>query len=189
LNSYIRVDLAANKNLKWMEAGWVIPGHVAMYQIGENKMRRFNNGSTLSFKVSPAQDCFKPENVISGVTRPHSYTNLWVSDKNLPLDQWLQLSWDAPQSVGTIEVTFPGHLLREIHAYAPFYRDPQCPKGYEILGRENGEWKKLVSVPDNYQRQNKHKLDKPHTLDAIKIVVKSTNGNASAAIYEVRVYA
>jgi hypothetical protein len=188
LNSYIRIDLCANKNVSWPVAGCILPGHTAMYQIGENKMRRYHNGLTFSFKLSPGQDCYKPENVISGVTRPHQYTNVWISDSNLPLSQWLQLSWDSPQKVSKVELTFPGHLLREYHAYGPFYRDPQCPKEYQVEGLENGEWKVLATILDNYQRQNKLKLDRTYELTDLKVVVKSTNGDKSAQIYEVRVY-
>ncbi|WP_319268488.1 FAD-dependent oxidoreductase [uncultured Draconibacterium sp.] len=188
LNSYIRVDLCANTNVSWPEAGCILPGHTAMYQIGENKMRRYYNGSTLSFKVSPGQDCYKPENVTSGVTRPHKYTNVWISDSNLPLDQWLKLSWDEPQKVSQVELTFPGHLLREYHAYAPFYRDPQCPKDYVVKGLENGEWITLANVEDNYQRQNKLKLLRTYDLTELKVVVKSTNGEESAQVYEIRIY-
>ena len=188
LNSYVRIDLCANKNVSWPVAGCILPGHTAMYQIGENKMRRYHNGLTFSFKVSPGQDCYRPENVISGVTRPHKYTNVWISDSNLPLDQWLKLSWDNQQKVSQVELTFPGHLLREYHAYAPFYRDPQCPKDYRVEGLENGEWKVLASISDNYQRQNKLKLDRTYELTALKVIVKSTNGEESAQIYEIRAY-
>ena len=188
LNQYVRLDLSANKNLKWKEAGCIIPGHTAMYQIGQNKMRRFNNGSTLSFQVSPAQDCFKPENVINGVTRPHHYPNLWISDKNLPLDQWIQLNWGNSQIIKQIELTFPGHILREYHAYSPFYRDAQCPKDYEIWAKQGDSWTKLLDIEDNYQRQRKHTLQEAVSLDLLKIVIKSTNGDSTAQIYEVRVY-
>ncbi len=188
LNSYVRLDLGANLNVSWPVAGSILPGHTAMYQIGEDKMRRYHNGSTFSFKVSPGQDCYKPGNVISGVTRPHKYTNLWISDSSQPLEQWLKLSWDTPQKVSQVELTFPGHLLREYHAYGPFYRDPQCPKDYFLEGCENGEWKILAAVSGNYQRQNKLKLDRIYMLTELKVVVKSTNGDESAQIYEIRVY-
>ncbi|GAF04087.1 FAD-dependent oxidoreductase [Saccharicrinis fermentans] len=188
LNQYVRIDLGANNNLEWHEAGCVIPGHTAMYQIGKNKMRRYYNGNTLSFKVSPAQNCFKATNIITGESRPHSYTNVWISNRNNPLDQWLQLIWDTPQDVSLVELTFPGHLLREYHAYAPLYRDPQCPKDLEIQGFINGGWVKIAEINDNYQRQRKVKLDKSYSLSQLRIVIKTTNGDASAMIYEVRVY-
>jgi len=188
LNSYVRLDLCVNKNVSWIEAGCILPGHTAMYQIGENKMRRYNNGSTFSFKLSPGQDCFKPVNVISGVTRPHKYTNIWVSDSNSSFEQWLKLSWDKKQKISQVELTFPGHLLREYHAYAPFYKDPQCPKDYDIWGYEDHKWKLLTRITDNYQRQNKLKLQRVYVLTELKVVVKSTNGDKSAQIYEIRAY-
>ncbi|WP_298238987.1 FAD-dependent oxidoreductase [uncultured Algibacter sp.] len=187
-DQYIRLDLGVNKNVEWKEAGCIIPGHTAMYQIGEEKMRRYYNGNTLSFKISPEQDCFHASNVISGVTRPYQYTNVWMSDMNLPLDQWVKLSWDTPQEINSIQLTFPGHLLREYHAYAPFYKDPQCPKDYEIWALENGEWIKLETVEGNYQRQRNHKLTKTYHANELKIIVKATNGDTRACIYEIRVY-
>lgn len=187
-NQYIRIDLGVNTMVEWKEAGCIIPGHTAMYQIGANKMRRYYNGNTLSFKISPEQDCFPASNVINGVARPHQYTNVWMSDANLPLDQWIKLSWEQPQEVNRVELTFPGHLLREYHAYAPFYRDPQCPKDYEIWGLENDHWLKIESIEDNYQRQRKHELPKAFSINELKIVVKATNGDPRASIYEIRIY-
>lgn len=185
---YIRLDLGGNKNIEWKEAGCIIPGHTAMYQIGGNKMRRYYNGNTLSFKVTPEQDCFHAANIISGVSRPHQYTNVWMSDANLPLDQWIKLAWDTPQKMNTVELTFSGHLLREYHAYQPFYKDPQCPKDYELWVLENGDWLKVESVEGNYQRQRKHQLPKTYTANELKVVVKATNGDTRACIYEIRVY-
>lgn len=187
-DKYIRLDLGVNKNVEWKEAGCIIPGHTAMYQIGEEKMRRYYNGNTLSFKVSPEQDCFHAKNVTSGVTRPYQYTNVWMSDKNQPLDQWIKLSWDEPQEINSLRLTFPGHLLREYHAYAPFYKDPQCPKDYEIWALENCKWVKVESINGNYQRQRKHKFNKTYKANEVKIIIKATNGDTRACIYEIRVY-
>ena len=188
LNQYIRIDLGVNKNIEWKEAGCIIPGHTAMYQIGKNKMRRYYNGNTLSFKISPEQDCFHAKNVISGVSRPYQYTNVWMSNSKLSLEQWIKLSWKEPQELNCIELTFPGHLLREYHAYAPFYKDPQCPKDYEIWALNNGKWSMIESVEGNYQRQRKHKFSKTNLASELKVVVKATNGDVRACIYEIRVY-
>ena len=187
-DQYIRLDLGVNTNLEWKEAGCIIPGHTAMYQIGKNKMRRYYNGNTLSFKISPEQDCFHADNVISGVSRPYQYTNVWMSDSNLPLSQWIKLSWEEAQEINSVELTFPGHLLREYHAYKPFYKDPQCPKDYEIWALEKDKWIMIESVEGNYQRQRKHKLSKSLITKELKINVKATNGDSKACIYEIRVY-
>lgn len=185
---YIRLDIMANQHVKWLLAGRIESGHTAMYQIGPDKMRRFGHGHTLSFKVLPAQPCYGPENVISGVTRPHRFTNLWKSDPNLPMPQWLELDWEREQTISQVEITFPGHLLREYHAYSPFYLDPQCPKDYEITAHIEDHWQQLFTIDGNFQRHRKHTLPHPIKTERLRIIVHATNGDPSAQIYEVRCY-
>ncbi|WP_256011685.1 FAD-dependent oxidoreductase [Desertivirga xinjiangensis] len=187
-NRYIRLDLLPNPEVEWLIAGRIESAHVAMYQISENKMRRFGNGETLSFKVEPPQACFKAQNVISGVSRPHRSANLWKSDPNLPLPQSIELTWAELKSLSEIQLTFPGHLLREYHAYEPFYRDPQCPKDYSVEAFLEGNWETVIEVKNNYQRQNKHRLLHAIDTDRIRISVNATNGDPSAQIYEIRCY-
>lgn len=188
VKKYLRLDLLPNDNVEWLMAGRIEPGHISMYQISENKMRRFGNGHTLSFKITPAQPCFIPENINNGVTRPHQFTNLWKSDPALPLTQWVQLHWEEDCEIQQVELTFPGHLLREYHAYKPFYRDAQCPKDYSISALINNSWETIFEVKDNYHRHRKHILNKPVTTKDLRINVHSTNGDPSAQIYEVRCY-
>src|SRR5690606_3446842 len=123
---FVRLDILPNEYIEWLLAGKIVTGHMASYQIGPDKMRRFGSGQTLSFKVNGPQTCYEPANVINGVARPAAFTNLWKSDPVLPLPQWIGLTWDDPKRIDQIQLTFAGHLLRELHAYAPFYRDPQC---------------------------------------------------------------
>ncbi len=185
---YIRIDLDANPDLLWHVAGAIEPGHVSAFEMAPGKMRRYSSGVTLSMLVDPPQHCFAAKNVLSGQTRPHNGTNLWRSDPEEPLPQWLELAWTAPESINAVEITFAGHLLREYHAYAPFYRDPQCVRDYDIKYEAEGGWKTLLAVRENYQRQRKHRLEQPVQTRRIRIVVLATNGDPSAAIYEMRVY-
>lgn len=185
---FVRLDLLPNPNVDWLMAGRIEPGHVALYQISESRMRRFGSGHTLSFRLDPAQPCFGPDNVISGITRPYQFTNLWKSDPNQPLTQWLELAWPERQLIRQVELTFPGHLIREYHAYEPFYRDPQCPKDYSISALVDGRWETVLNVTDNYQRHRKHALPESVQTGALRINVHATNGDPSAQIYEVRCY-
>jgi hypothetical protein len=185
---YLRLDLGANPLVCWPTAGAVVPGHVAAYDMGHGRMRRYGNGVTLSFGVVPAQPAFGPAQVLSGVTRPHRATNLWRSDPGQPLPQSLQLDWPAPQKIATVELTFPGHLLREYHAYGPFYRDQQCPRDYSLEMWEDNRWVELLAVRDNYQRQRRHVFPSPISTARLRVVIAATNGDPSAAIYEVRCY-
>lgn len=119
---------------------------MAMYAISPDRMRRFGNGHTLAYKVAPEQKPFSPQQVLSGVTRPHRATNLWISDASQPLPQWLELAWPEPQLLREVQLVFPGHLVREYHAYGPFYRDPQCPRDYAIDCWVNGNWARVLDV-------------------------------------------
>ena len=186
--SFVRIDLQENPQLSWRVAGCVVPGHVGTYQIGPSKMRRFSNGSTLSYRISPPQSSFPPEMVNTGVTRPHGQTNLWRSAPDNALPQWVELSWDSPREIQQVEITFPGHLLREYHAYAPYYVDPQCVADYQIEAFIEGQWAKVTEVKDNYQRQRLHPLKQIVVTDKLRITATRTNGDPSAAIYEVRCY-
>lgn len=183
---YLRVDLLPNPEVAWHRAGRIEPGHVAAFEMGRGRMRRYGEGVTLAFRVEPPQPCFGAANVLSGVTRPHRFTNLWRSDPAESLDQWLRLDWPEPVEIATVDLTFAGHLLREYHAYEPLYRDPQCPRDYTLEARVGDEWRALLRVEGNHQRRRVHVLPERVWTDALRIVVHATNGDPSAAIYEVR---
>lgn len=183
--SFLRVDALPNKNLLWHAAQKIIPGHMAMYAISPTRMRRFGNGHTLAYKIAPPQKSFAATQTLSGVTRPHRATNLWVSDPRQELPQWLELSWAKPQMIRQVQLVFPGHLIREYHAYSPFYRDPQCPRDYSIEVYSGGNWRSVVRVTDNYQRLCRHEFPVAST-DRLRVIVTATNGDPSAAIYEIR---
>jgi len=185
---YLRFDLTANPQVLWHVAGAIEPGHVSAFEMAPGKMRRYSNGVTLAMRVEPPQHCFSAENVVSGQTRPHAGTNLWRSDPQQRLPQWLQLSWPDRELISMVELTFPGHLLRRYDAYAPFYRDPQCVRDYEVEYESGDGWNTLISVRGNYQRHRRHQLTNAVQANRIRVVVLATNGDPSAAIYEVRVY-
>lgn len=183
---FLRLDALPNKSVLWHAAEKILPGHMAMYAISPNRMRRYGNGHTLAYRISPPQTPFGPEQVLTGVTRPHQQTNLWVSDPAQPLPQWLQLEWDEPRSINSVQLVLPGHLIREYHAYAPFYRDAQCPRDYTIEAETEDGWSTLVSVKDNYQRLRRHEFAAPVTTRRLRVIVTATNGDPSAALYEIR---
>ena len=189
LGQAVRVDVEGNEPVQWHVADPVVPGCMGQYQIGPNKMRRFGNGATLSFRLSPGQSVYSPSQTLTGVTRPHVHSNLWRSDPAQPMPQWLELAWTKPQVIAEVQLTFPGHLLREYHAYAPFYRDAQCPADYRLQVPEAGGWKTVLEVRDNYQQRRAHRLSEPVSTDRLRVQVDATNGDPAAAIYEVRCYA
>jgi FAD dependent oxidoreductase len=187
-NGYVRLDLLPNPKVIWHVAGAIEPGHVSAFEMAPGKMRRYSSGVTLAVRVDPPQASFGASNVISGQTRPHASTNLWRSDPGHPLPQWLQLAWPDEKKISIVELTFAGHLLREYHAYAPLYRDPQCVRDYDIEIEIDGEWQPVLEIRGNYQRHRRHALATRASAKRLRIKVLATNGDPSAAVYEIRIY-
>ncbi len=187
VEGYIRLDLFENENVEWHRAGKIEPGQVCSFDIGE-RMRRYDHGITMSYKVEPEQNCYEAKNVLSGYTRPYRSTNLWRSDEKAPEAPWIELSWDNIEAISQIEITFPGNILREYHSYESFYRDSQCAKDYSISLWVDGEWREVLRVTDNYQRQRKHQLNQTVSTDRLRLTIHATNGDPSAAVYEIRCY-
>jgi hypothetical protein len=185
---YVRLDLLPNARVVWHVAGAIEPGHVSAFEMAPGKMRRYSSGVTMAVRIDPPQACFSANNVISGQTRPHTSTNLWRSDPGQTMPQWLQLGWQDEQKISTVELTFAGHLLREYHAYAPFYRDPQCVRDYDIEIETDGAWHRILEIRGNYQRHRRHIMAAPVLARKLRVLMLATNGDASAAIYEIRTY-
>jgi hypothetical protein len=115
--------------------------------------------------------------------------NLWRSDPQQPLPQWLQLDWVQAQNIAQVELTFPGQLMQEYHSYPPFYRAPECPKDYSLQAWQDGAWVDLLTVQDNYQRHRIHRLPQAAHTAKLRVLVLATHGDPCASIYEVRCYA
>jgi hypothetical protein len=186
---YVRLDVLPNPDVAWHAAQAFEPGLGAMFEMGNNKMRLYRGAQNLSFKISPPQPVYAPGNVLSGVTRPHQFTNLWRSDPAQPLPQSLELTWPEPVPLRHIELTFPGHLLREYHACPPFYRDPQTPRDYTLEASVNGTWQPVLSESGNYHRHRRYTLEHPLITQKLRLTIHTTNGDPSAALYEIRAYA
>ena len=185
---YVRLDLHQNENVSWQTAGTILPGHMCAYEMEPGRLKKYKEGRTMSFKIKPEQSVFNPENVLSGVTRPHQFTNLWRSDPQKPLPEWFELKWEEPKTINEIQITFAGNLLFEYGNYPPLYRDGYVAKDYNICAYREGKWETIAEIQDNYRCRCKHSLDTEVTTDKIRINIFNTNGDLSAGIYEVRCY-
>jgi len=185
---YVRVQLRATPEVEWKLSPTLLPGQVAGYAVSPERLRRFGGGATLSFAVEPALAPYGPENVLTGVTRPAERANVWRSDPDSPLPQWLELSWPEPVEISQVQLTFAGNLLREYHATPPQFRDPQTVKRYALAARVDDEWVEIAAADDNYTNRVVHTFDAVDT-DRVRLTVYETNGDPSAALYEIRCYA
>jgi hypothetical protein len=110
---------------------------------------------------------------------------------------WIELTWDKPQRIRRMQLTFDTGFQRQLTLSASdsnsrsVLRQPQpeTVKDYVIEYMDaSGARKPLKTVAGNHQRLNRHTFD---TVEAksIRIQVKATNGIDFARIFEVRCYA
>lgn len=187
-DGYVRLDLLNGRELTWHRADAVREGLPSASEPEAGWLRSHEDGRTMSFRMSPPQPVFSPTRTMSGVARPYRTVNLWRSAPGRPLPQTLELSWPEEQEIGTVELTFPGHLLQDHNRYPAFYREPDCPRDYRIEAWIDGGWQVVHETVGNYQRRVVHRLPLPMRTERIRIVFLAANGGSEAVVYEVRCY-
>lgn len=137
------------------------------------------------------------ENVLNGVTRTNGeLKGSWISEEPV-LDkngQWLELSWEKPQRISELRITFDTNLSLEIvtslSKATQSRQKPGLPdtlvRRYQVELLEEGKcvWNQIIQ--DNGLRQNVLTLDKAG--DCVRITVMETWGDSHARISEVRAY-
>lgn len=142
-----------------------------------------------------------PENVLTGETRDRvdPMVNPWVHRWGCPMgaDVWLALTWDAPQTIGHIQLTFDSGFHRELTLTERVsYQNrivkgpqPEVVRDYRIEA-DAGDGRGFVEVlraQGNVQRLRRHTFE-PIVAKAVRIRIDATNGADTARIYEVRCY-
>lgn len=188
--SYLRLDMSPDPsgNLYWVRSGRLVPGAVSAYATSQGSLRRYKEGVTLAHTVTPPQPAYDPMQVISGIARPQKTVSEWRSDPDKPLPAWIQLDWDRPQAIHELQVTFPGNLLNEYGSAPAFWSDPQTPGDYTIQAWDGTKFVNIATITGNYQQRRIHKLAQPVETNRIRLTISATNGDPSAAVYEIRAY-
>ncbi|MBI1354217.1 MAG: FAD-dependent oxidoreductase [Acidobacteria bacterium] len=145
----------------------------------------------------------KPELVLDGVTRDiisrgnvevHRWTERLQGDQGA----WIELSWDEPQAISEVQLTFDSGFQRELTLSAAdsvqdnMIRGPQpeTAKDYTVSYKTapDAELIELERVTGNHQRLRRHRFE-PVQARAIRIHVQAANRGAQARVFEVRCYA
>ncbi|MGC9336337.1 MAG: FAD-dependent oxidoreductase, partial [Anaerolineae bacterium] len=126
--------------------------------------------------------------VLTGVTRPQRSSNAWFSDPGLALPQQLELAWENPQVLRTVELTFPGQVVLEPRFEDPFYTAPHIAKRYRLQVCKGGNWRTVQTETDNCEVHRRHHFDHGVKADALRVVIEETHGGPSAGLVEVRCY-
>jgi hypothetical protein len=125
--------------------------------------------------------------------------NRWMSAPEAGLPACLVFTWDRPVFLREIRCVFDTGMHRPLtltHHDGLWNKmqwgqaQPETVKDYDIEVRKPGEgsWEPLFKITENYQRLRIHRLDTAIKADAMRIVVRSTNGIPEARVCEVRVY-
>jgi hypothetical protein len=149
-------------------------------------------------KASESAKNTKPENILSGITRdlPGDWNHRWAAPM-IPDGPWIVLSWDKPQKISQVQITFDTGFQRQLTLTASdsqnekIIREPQpeTVKDYTIeIKNKQGNWTTVAEITGNYLRLRRHNFQTVET-QAIRIQIKSTNGVKEARIYEIRCYA
>ncbi|HUV06772.1 MAG TPA: FAD-dependent oxidoreductase [Spirochaetia bacterium] len=140
-----------------------------------------------AMRISPESRPFEAENLLTGQARPEEWTNIWISDPQMALPQSVEYDFGKPVEFNTVYLTFDTNLDMSHMSTPPLYRVPECVRDYTLYYESSGGWKELVRVKENYQRRRVHRFDRV-TSRRVRLEISATNGDASARLYEMRVY-
>ncbi len=143
-----------------------------------------------------------PTHVLTGRTRDvdGGTRNRWLALMPHAVGQsgpWLDLTWNTPQLIREIQITFDTGFQRELTLSASdsvtrrVVRAPQpeTVSDYSLTAfLSDGESVELASITGNFQRLRRHRFE-PIRVTRIRLQVHSTNGAKEARVYEVRCYA
>ena len=138
------------------------------------------------------------EHVINGLVRdmPGKHENRWATEMTSD-GAWIELSWDKPQTIRHVQITFDSGFHRELtlsssdQATKRMIRAPQpeTVRDYTLSYRasQDDSPTEIAKVTGNHQRLKRHDFA-PIEAQSIRIHVQATNGNELARIFEVRCY-
>jgi hypothetical protein len=124
-------------------------------------------------------------------------TNQWMARVSSD-GAWIELSWERPQSIREVQITFDSGFQRELTLSAQdsvnrgMIRAPQpeTARDYSLWYRKTAGsgLVRLGEVKENHQRLRRHRFE-PVEAQAVRIHIAATNGDDFARIFEVRCYA
>ncbi|MDF7825172.1 FAD-dependent oxidoreductase [Pontiellaceae bacterium B12227] len=135
---------------------------------------------------------FSAQHVINGVTRViDDEMNMWASDPEQALPQWLELDFGSKKKVNSVYLTIDTDVndaKRATWEWKDSERmPPEAVRDYQVQVLKGKKWITVADVKDNYQRRRIHRFQTLETSH-VRILITASNGDPSARIYEVRAY-
>ena len=158
----------------------------------ENQKRWNHRKGCSALRVLPDSMPYAGENVLSGVARPEKWTNLWISDPECAMPQYIQLDFQKEVELNQVMLTFDSDLDTNIYLPEPWGvfgigHMPTCVRDYDVEVWSGEEWITVCSQRGNYLRHRVHDFETVKA-EKLRVQVLATNGDPSARIYEIRCY-
>jgi hypothetical protein len=140
-------------------------------------------------RISPESTPFGAQNVLNGVSRPDAWSNAWVSDPEQAFLQTIDIDLGGRKTISSIALSFDNNLNRTRWRMPAFWRAPECVRDFAISVKsaDSDSWMEVASVTGNYQRHRVIAIPKT-AASHLRLTIHATNGEASATVYEIRVY-
>ncbi len=123
-----------------------------------------------------------------GVAKPHQ----WISAGGA-LPQWIELAWEQPQSIRTMELVFDTTYVADGLALRRANRQvhERCVAAYRVLAeKQDDEWETLISETGNFRRFRRHVLSQAVKTQKLRLVADAMGEPGERVrVYEIRVYA
>lgn len=145
-----------------------------------------------------AKGIYSPDQIINGYTRPYQHTNLWCSAEEE--DPWILLEWEKPIAFQELRIYLEPYFSGEIPSSCGQRWDeshkfvlrkgmpPQLAKELLVDVFEDGQWKRLAEVSNNWQRMIVLGFDERISAKKLRITVSRTWGDPRAHLYQISVY-
>jgi hypothetical protein len=190
----VLISIEASPDVHWALDVRDLPPALRLAEMVEHshhlpEWRLVNARATL--RLSPPPRCGEAEAAADGFSRRFSQgpLHMWVSDPAESLPQHLVLSWKAPQTFDTIEVTFDNLVARrEDNPWESGARVvPHLVRAYTLNWWDGNGWQPLVEETENIHRFRRHRVD-PVTTTRLRLSVLATHGGGSPArVYQLSI--
>ncbi|HYF48176.1 MAG TPA: FAD-dependent oxidoreductase, partial [Planctomycetota bacterium] len=191
------LEIKKNPSLQWLGCKERRVGMKSFVEAGAHRGRNSNHYSRFQILRGEQNYCIRlpeeprayaAENVINGSPRPHQTPNLWISNTMKFEPEWLEIAFGKTAAVRELRFLFDSDLDRHLTntwVNAPYPVEPDLVKDYDIELRRDGVWTKVLEIRDNHHRRRAHSLATPVNADALRLVVRATNGTPRAQVYDV----
>lgn len=147
------------------------------------KIKYSGDNKNYCFRLLPEQFPFQAENVLNPENRPRQRNCIWISEPDAGLPQNLTIRFPHAVCCSSLEIVFDTNL----DAVSPYIVPPECVRDYSVEAECNGQRIGIAEVKDNRQRFRVHDFPGKE-YHAFHLKIKSTWGDPSARIFQIRVY-